>query len=119
MKSQVPLAELKARLERFHATMDAVSPDWELAAVFSKVNLYYLTGTMQDGVLLIPRQDEAVLWVRRSYERALDESLFPRIQPMESYREAAASLRVLPATVFLETEVVPLALYQRFQKHFS
>lgn len=119
MKSQVPLAELKARLERFHATMDAVSPDWELAAVFSKVNLYYLTGTMQDGVLLIPRQDEAVLWVRRSYERALDESLFPRIQPMESYREAAASLRALPATVFLETEVVPLAMYQRFQKHFS
>ena len=118
MNSQVPLVELRSRLERFHAMMDAASPDWELAAVFSKVNLYYFTGTMQDGVLLIPRQEEAVLWVRRSYERALDESLFPRIRPMESFRDAAASVKGMPAAVFLETEVVPLALYQRFQKHF-
>ena len=112
------MAELTSRLERFRTTMDAASPDWELAAVFSKVNLYYFTGTMQDGVLLIPRQEEAVLWVRRSYERAVDESLFPRIRPMESFRDAAASFKVLPDSVFLETEVVPLALHQRFQKHF-
>ncbi len=118
MKSQVPLAELKSRLERFRATMDAASPDWELAAVFSKVNSYYFTGTMQEGVLLIPRHEEAVLWVRRSYERALDESLFPSIRPMGSFRDAAAASKAWPATVFLETEVVPLALYQRFQKHF-
>jgi Xaa-Pro dipeptidase len=115
---QVPLAELCSRQQRFRAAMDAVSPGWEMAAVFSKVNLYYFTGTMQDGVLLIPRQDESVLWVRRSYERALEESLFPRIRPMESFRDAAASLKTLPDAVFLETEVVPLALYQRFQKHF-
>ncbi len=50
------MAELKSRLERFRTTMDAASPDWELAAVFSKINLYYLTGTMPEGVLLIPRQ---------------------------------------------------------------
>jgi Xaa-Pro dipeptidase len=118
MKTQVPLTELNARLERFQATMDAANPDWAMAAVFSKVNLYYFTGTMQDGLLLIPRHGEAVFWVRRSYERALDESLFPRIQPMESFRDAAASFTALPASIFLETEVVPLALYQRFQKHF-
>jgi Xaa-Pro dipeptidase len=118
MKTQVPLAELKDRLDRFRARMDSTSPDWEVAAVISKVNLYYFTGTMQDGLLLIPRQEEAVFWVRRSYERALDESLFPRIQPMESFRDAASSLKPLPAAVFLETEVVPLAWYQRFQKHF-
>jgi Xaa-Pro dipeptidase len=115
---QVPAAELKSRLERFRAAMDSASPEWEIAAVFSKINLYYFTGTMQEGLLLIPRDGEAVFWVRRSHERALDESLFGRIQPMEGFREAASSLRKLPATVFLETETVPLALYQRFQKHF-
>jgi Xaa-Pro dipeptidase len=117
-KKQAPLAELKSRLERFRAAMDATSPDWEIAAVFSKINLYYFTGTMQEGVLFIPRQDEAVFWVRRSYERAVDESLFPRLQPMTSFRDAAASFKSVPATVFLETEVVPLALYQRLQKYF-
>ena len=118
MKRQVPLTELKSRLERFRASMDTLNPGWEIAAVFSKVNLYYFTGTMQEGMLLVPRQEEAVFWVRRSYERALDESLFPRLQPMESFRDAAVSLKSMPTAVFLETEVVPLALYQRFQKHF-
>ena len=47
-------------------------------------------GTMQDGMLMIPRGREAILWVRRSHEKALDESLFADIRPMESYRDAAA-----------------------------
>lgn len=105
-------------MQRFRAYMASADPDWEITAVFGKVNLYYFTGTMPDGLLIIPRHDEAVLWVRRSYERARDESLFPQIRPMESFREAAASFTQLPATVYLETEKVPLALYQRFQKHF-
>ncbi len=53
--------------------------NWELSAIFGKINLYYFTGTIQDSMLLIPRDGEAVLWVRRSYERAVDESRFPEI----------------------------------------
>jgi Xaa-Pro aminopeptidase len=98
--------------------MDISNPDWEIAVIFSKINLYYFTGTMQDGILIIPKHGEAVLWVRRSYERALDESLFPRIEPMSSFRDAAKGINKLPDTVYLETEVVPLDLYQRFQKYF-
>jgi Xaa-Pro aminopeptidase len=98
--------------------MDANCPQWELAALFGRLNQYYFTGTMQDGILLIPRGDEAVYWVRRSHERALDESLFPRIQPMRSFRDAAQGMGCVPERVHLETELVPLALLQRFQKHF-
>ena len=118
MNTRVPLIELQARMDRFRAHMASASPDWEITAVFGKINLYYFTGTMPDGLLLIPRDDEPIFWVRRSYERARDESLFPRIKPMESFRDAAAAFKKLPATVYLETEKVPLALYQRFQKHF-
>ena len=118
MKMQVPLSELNARMDRFRARMDVSSPDWQTAVIFSKINLYYFTGTMQDGMLIIPRDSEAVFWVRRSYERALDESLFPRINPMDSFRDAASSIGKLSRCVYLETEVVPLALYQRFQKYF-
>lgn len=118
MITQVPLTELQTRMQRFRAEMDATSPDWEIVAIFGKINLYYFTGTMQDGVLLIPRQDEAVFWVRRSFERAKDESLFGNIKPMSSFRDAAAAMKSIPSTVFLETEKVPLALYQRFNKHF-
>jgi len=77
MFKKVPFSELDSRLKRLRAIMDTHNPDWKLAVIFNKINLYYLTGTMQDGMLLIPRDDEAVLWVRRSYDRAVDESLFP------------------------------------------
>ena len=73
---------------------------------------------MQDGMLIIPRDDEPTFWVRRSYERALNESLFKNIKPMNSYREAAGSFDYIPETIYLETEVVPLSLYHRFQKYF-
>ncbi len=118
MTEKVPLSELKSRMRCFRKQMDMSNPDWEMTVIFSKINLYYFTGTMQDGILIIPKNEEAKFWVRRSYERALDESLFSSIGPMNSFRDAAKSVSRLPDTVYLETEVVPLALYQRFQKYF-
>lgn len=118
MSQTVPLSELQNRMTRFRVRMDASSPAWELVALFGRINQYYFTGTMQDGVLLIPREGEAVYWVRRSFERAKDESLFPRIEPMTSFRDAAQAMGRMPAQLYLETELVPVALLQRFQKHF-
>ena len=106
------------RLKRFRALMDIQNPSWELAAFFSKINLYYFTGTMQEGMLLIPRHDEAVLWVRRSIERAMDESLFPVIKPMNSFRDAAAGSGTMSSAIYVEAEIIPVAFLQRFQKHF-
>lgn len=118
MIRKTPLTELENRMQQVKNNMDTFNPDWELAVIFSKINLYYLTGTMQDGILFIPRDEEPIFWVRRSYERALEESLFTNIKPMSSFRDAASSFTVLPDTVYLETEILPLALYQRFHKHF-
>jgi Xaa-Pro dipeptidase len=118
MIPKVPLSELSGRMERFRTRMDTAHPDWELCVIFSRINQYYFTGTMQDGMLLIPSGGEPELFVRRSHERALDESLFPAIRPMGSFRDAAAVTKAVPETAYLETEVVPLALLQRFRKYF-
>ena len=119
--TKVPLSELTERMKRFRARMDAENPQWELAAFFGRINQYYFTGTMQDGVLLVPREGEAVFCVRRSFERAGDESLFPNLRPIKSFRDA---LPLVPAAtarqvIHLETELVPLALVQRFRKYFT
>lgn len=118
MINKVPLSELESRMERFRTIMNQYNPNWKMAAIFSKLNIYYFTGTMPDGMLLIDRDDEAVLWVRRSFERAKNESMFPLIRQMDSYRDAAGSYGSIPDTVFLETEFVPFALFKRFQKYF-
>ena len=114
---KVPLTELTDRLDRFRARMDLKHPGWELAAITGKIHLYYFTGTMQDGLLLIPRAGDAIFWVRQSYERAMDESLFPDIRAMRSYRDISAASGNLPSTVYLETDLMPIAQLQRIQKY--
>jgi Xaa-Pro dipeptidase len=118
MSNQVPLSELSLRMKRFQEQMNLSHPDWEMAVVFSKVNLLYFTGSMPEGMLLIERGKSATLWSRRSYERTMDESLFPSVKPMDSYREVAGVYPQISKVIYLETEFVPLAMYQRFQKHF-
>jgi len=115
---KVPSCELTDRMSRFVAQMDSASPDWEIALIFAKIHLYYFTGTMQDGMLVIPRNDDAVFWVRQSYERAVEESLFPDIRKMNSYRDAAQGMGAFPKTVYLEMDFVSLAQFQRLQKYF-
>ncbi len=118
MQTRVPVAELNSRIARFREQMDQTNPGWELTAIFSKINQYYFTGTMQDGVLFIPRSDEAVFWVRRSYERALEESEFPLIRPMETYRDPASRMPILPGTIYLEKEIIPMGMLERFLRYF-
>jgi len=115
----VPLTELTDRLNRFRARMDRDRPDWDAAAITSPINLYYFTGTIQDGLLLVPRNGDAIFWVRKSYERACAESQFPDIRKMTSYRDAAAASGPLKKPVYLELDSVTLAQYGRMQKHFA
>jgi Xaa-Pro dipeptidase len=114
---KVPFTELTDRLKRFHARMDKMQPGWEMAAITGKIPLYYFTGTMQDGLLLIPQGGDAVFWVRQSFERAEEESLFPDLRKMRSYRDVAAGMGPLPPAVYLETDLMPIAQLQRIQKH--
>ena len=101
--ARVPGEELNSRLAALRARLSAADPDWKLALVSHKINLYYLTGTMQDGVLTVT-PDEAILWVRRSLDRAQRESLFPDIRLMRSYRTLGEHFTEIPETVYLETK---------------
>ena len=105
-------------MNRFCQWMDSQNPDWKMAVIFSKINLLYFTGSMPEGMLIIERDKDITLWVRRSFERTIDESRFANIKPMESFRDAAVGVTNFTDAIYLETEFVPLAMYQRFQKYF-
>jgi len=105
-------------MRRFRQRMDSVHPGWEMAVFFGRVNLYYLTGTMQDGMLVVPGDGQEEFFVRRSYRRACAESDFPVISEMGSFRDARRAFSRVPLTVHIETGVVPLALWELFRKYF-
>lgn len=114
---KVPLTELKDRLNRFRTRMDSSCPDWDLSLIIGMIPQYYFTGTMQDGLLLIPQEGEPVFWVRQNYERAVAESDFPDIRRMRSYRDVAAEMRNLPSEAYVETSLMTLAQQDRIRKY--
>ena len=117
--SKIPITELKTRMERFVSLMDRSYPEWELCAIVGGVNMYWLSGTICDGMLIIRRGEAPVLWARRSYERAVMESAFEDVRPMRSFRDAAASLGKLPETLYLDTAEATLEWYGLLSKHMS
>ena len=118
---RVPRQELEDRISRFRILMTEIDENWQLAVINDKMNMYYLTGTMQEGAFLITPKD-AVLWVRRSLERARKESLLPdsQIRPMHSYRQAAAYYddTVYP-TIYVDKKHTTLEFLDFFGKYFS
>lgn len=111
--------EITLRMRNYRSKMDIKNPDWETAVFVSKINQYYLTGTMQDGLLVIKRDGETAYFVRRSYERALDESPFEAIYPMQSYKDAAKVIGADLGKTYIETEIMTVAILERFRKYFS
>lgn len=116
-------AELEERTLKLRNRLSVLDPQWSLALIISKVNQYYFTGTMQDAVYAIPRDKEATLFVRRSYERACDESPLDKIVPIpKGYRDMAEALgeKVCSSqTVYLEEEIVPVAMVYRLHHHMN
>ncbi len=119
MTNDLTKEELAGRLTRFCDAMDEAFSDWDTAVILSKVNQYYLTGTMQDGMLLIKNSREPYYFVRRSFERAQDESPLTCLYPMNSYRDAAAIAGSNLGRTFMETEIVTLAITERMKKYFQ
>ena len=73
---KVPSSELRERMACFRERMDRDHPDWEVAAISEKINIYYFTGTIQDGLLLILRNGDAVFWVRKALTGQLPNQNF-------------------------------------------
>ncbi|UWG95351.1 Xaa-Pro peptidase family protein [Dehalobacter sp. DCM] len=119
MLTKINVTELNHRLNAFCGIMDSTYPDWDTGLIINRVNQYYFTGTMQDGLLVIKKDRTGYYFARRSYERAKDESLFLNIYPMESYRDAVKVIGAECGNTYLELEVVPVAMLERLKKYFS
>src|SRR5690242_3084677 len=108
----VPAAEVERRLGALQRSL----ADRSLAAavIVQAADMYYLCGTVQDAHLLVPASGEPALCVRRSLERARDESPLERIGPLRSLSQlgaALADLGVRGGALGLELDVLPTVTY--------
>jgi len=79
----VPEQEISRRIAKLQQRLREVPVDGAL--ILDLLNMYYYTGTMQQGVLFVPAEGEATLLVRRSYERARMETPLKGVYPLKGF----------------------------------
>lgn len=110
-----PESEISDRIYRFQKNLQR--EEIQAALILQLIDRFYFSGTIQDGVLLIPAEGDPRYLCRRSVQRARAETPL-QVIPFSSLREVPLSLEDLGALrtvrLGLELDVIPAALYQRF-----
>jgi len=86
----VPAQEIYHRIARLQHRLQEGPVDGAL--ILDPLNMYYYTGTMQQGVFFVPAEGEPVFLVRRSFERALRETPLQRVVPLTGFSQLQAAL---------------------------
>ena len=110
-----PESEISDRISRFQKILQR--QEIKAALIVQLIDRFYFSGTIQDGVLIIPAEGDPRYLCRRSVERAKAETPL-QVIPFKSFKEIPLSLEDLDALhatrLGLELDVIPAALYQRF-----
>ncbi|NDV20612.1 M24 family metallopeptidase [Pseudodesulfovibrio sp. JC047] len=87
--ARIPDAELHRRQDSVRHYLQTVAPEAGGILVFSRLNIYYLTGTFGQGVLWLPMDGKPVLLIRTGLNRARLEAGVEHILPFKSYSQLA------------------------------
>lgn len=113
-----PASELKKRIENLQKEMAIHSFDAVL--ILQNADLFYFTGSIQQGALYVPVSGEALYLVRKDHARARMESGLKEVIPFNSPRDIPGVLHdfsyAVPANIGMELDVVPVAVMKRFHK---
>ncbi len=111
-----PREEILRRIANLRESMASSGIDFCL--IMQNVDLFYFTGSVQKGVLLVPQAGEPLFFVQRSLDRAQAESPLPII-PIRTEKEIGRLVKDkggFSGKGGMELDVVPVALFERFKK---
>ncbi len=115
--------ELEQRWERCRNLLIKHLPEAKGLMLFSRLNIYYFSGTFGNGLLWLPLEGKPILLCRRGQERAKLESPLERIYPFHSYKDIEGLLRdagsPLPGTFAVEMNGLSWALGNSFSKYVA
>lgn len=104
-----PKSEIDDRIKALQTRMG----DIDGALLFQSADVCYFSGTAQDGLIYVPKCGEPVVMMRRSLERAIQESPL-NVRPLRNMRNLKSDLGIpTGATVGLEMDVLPCSFYFR------
>jgi Xaa-Pro dipeptidase len=120
MENYTPQEELKLRIGKLQKVMQNKSLAGAL--ILQRADLFYFSGTGQNGQLFIPASGEPTLLVKKSLDRAKEESALKTVIPYsgtDQLKDLVTSQMPENSAIGVETDVLPAALYFRYQKNFA
>lgn len=116
-----PKGELDRRIARLQKSLK--HSGIEGAVIVQNADLFYFTGTIQRSHLFVPSEGQPLLLVKKSLERAKEESSLDNIIGLESLKEINAVLRSFGygsfQTLGFELDVLPASQYLRYKELFA
>ncbi|MDA8406899.1 MAG: Xaa-Pro peptidase family protein [Deltaproteobacteria bacterium] len=116
----IPFSEIDRRIKLFQTAL--MKKGLDAALIVHRVDLYYLSGTAQDAHLFVPAAGAPMLLVRRSFERAREDSPLELVAPLKSL----SKIRDLIGSAFtgrfsslgMELDVLPVNNFHQYQALF-
>ncbi|MFH1242890.1 MAG: Xaa-Pro peptidase family protein [Pseudomonadota bacterium] len=117
---RVPASEVEARIHRIQEEMKENEIHGLL--VVQRVDLFYFSGTAQNGFLLVPAEGEPLLLVKKYMPRARRESSIREMIEIRSVKELPDRILDfygrLPRTLGLELDVMPVNHFNFYRRLF-
>ena len=121
MNDFTPCEEIQSRLQKCQNLLHQFAPETDGILIFSRLNIFYFSGSFINGALWIPLSGDPILFCRRGIDRAREESSIATIVGFKSYRDIATTLVNLgfraPTKVTVEMNGLSWALSNSLQKH--
>jgi len=116
---KLPAREITRRRSALQKKQEDLGIGFSL--IYQNVDRYYLSGTFQEGVLLLPTAGAGVLFVKRTLDRAKEESFMEEIRGFRKNREVfdyIRDMRLATDRIGLEMDVIPASIYLSIASHF-
>ena len=113
-----PAIELEYRCKKLQDLM--LQADLDAVIIVQNADLYYFTGTVQNGCLYVPAQGQPLYLVRRDQARARMESGLKEVLSFGSPKDIPGILSTFnypaPQRIGLEFDVLPVIFLERYRK---
>jgi Xaa-Pro aminopeptidase len=110
-----PKEEIEKRIENLKKSMAKAGIDY--AVILQNVDLFYFTGTIQKGVLIVPVDQSPLFFVEKSVCRADLESPL-EIIPIKKDKDVGnfvSGKNVIKGRGGMEIDVLPVTLFERWK----
>ncbi len=118
---RVPASEIKARGQKIQQELR--QNDIDGLFIVQRVDLFYFSGTAQNGYMYIPAEGRPILFIKQYLPRALEESSVDDIVAIKSIKEVpqrvADSYGRKPERLGFELDVLPFNDFKFYQSLFD